>query len=204
MALTLLALKVEHLQNARLFADRLDALSCWPRHAAVAEIGVAYGSYSAQILTQTKPRLFDAYDLFRLHEIEYLWGRPTKEIFGGRTQIEHYRHRFQSEIAAGTLRTFEGDSSTELLKRDPATYDVIYIDGDHGEVGVSKDAAAAERALKHDGLLVFNDYVYYDRTGRPYGVIPVVNDMCVSHGWSVVYVALQKNMFCDIAITRLR
>ncbi|MCM2511256.1 hypothetical protein ACVCIC_04940 [Burkholderia glumae] len=35
-----------------------------------------------------------------------------------------------------------------------------------------------------------------------YGIVPVVNEMVVNQGWKVIGFALQKDMFCDIAIQR--
>jgi hypothetical protein len=44
------------------------------------------------------------------------------------------------------------------------------------------------------------DYHY----GIPYGVAPVVHDLCVNHGWQVVYLAMQRDLFFDIALRRKR
>jgi hypothetical protein len=35
-----------------------------------------------------------------------------------------------------------------------------------------------------------------------YGIVPVVNKMVVNQGWKVLGFALQKHMFCDIALVR--
>jgi SAM-dependent methyltransferase len=196
------ALRAEHVAQARLFANRVDALGSWPKGAHVAELGVAYGGFTDKILRRTEPARFDAFDLFRLHELEKLWNRPTTEIFEGKTQRRFYEDRFADEVASGRLRTFEGDSSAGIAARPPESYDVIYIDGDHSYPGVMKDAEAAIGALKPGGILVFNDYVLYDKTGGRYGVVPVVNALCVEKGWRVFYLALNREMFCDIALVR--
>lgn len=37
----------------------------------------------------------------------------------------------------------------------------IYIDADHSYEGVKKDISVACRKVKHDGILIFNDYIYW-------------------------------------------
>jgi hypothetical protein len=196
------ALRAEHIKGAELFANREDALACWPKDSCVAEVGVALGTFTSHVIKNVRPRLFDAYDLFKLREIPTLWGKPTSEIFLGKTHRRFYEDKFASERSSGLLRIFEGDSSKELGKREQAFYDVIYVDADHAYDAVIRDTHASLKAIKPDGLLVFNDYVLYDKTGSKYGVVPVVNDLCVNHGWRVRYFALQREMFCDVALVR--
>ncbi len=195
-------LRTEHLTDALLYANRVDALACWPSESCVAEVGVAFGTFTAQVFRHVRPRLFDAYDIFRLHEIEVLWGKPAAEVFDGKQHKAYYEDRFSSEISRDRLRVFEGDSSVELSKRRSSFYDVIYVDGDHSYSGVIRDAQASARVLKPGGMLVFNDYILYDKTGNKYGVVPVVNDLCDKEGWTLRYLALQREMFCDVALVR--
>ena len=55
------------------------------------------------------------------------------------------------------------------------------------------------RALKPDGLLVFNDYIMFSQADmRPFGIVPVVNSLCVDEGWEIVGFALQKKLYCDV------
>jgi len=177
-------------------------LTAWQHGAHVAELGVGFGGYSSQILSDAHPSKFDAYDIFNLHEIPMLWGKPSSEIFGGKTQQKYYEDKFKDALNSGIMNIYPGDSSTQLNSRPPETYDVIYIDGDHTIKGAAKDTAASLRAIKSNGILVFNDYVVYDKTGEMYGVVHAVNDLCVNHGWRVLYLALQSEMFCDIALVR--
>lgn len=199
-----LPLRREHVQGARLYATRDDALEALPTGGRVAEIGVAYGDFSERLCDALSPALFDAYDLFRLHEIEVIWGRRSAETFHGRSHRGFYEERFAERIAAGEMRLFEGDSSTLMANSCPDQfYEVIYIDGDHSYDGVCRDTQAALAKIKRHGYLVFNDYIMADHTGNaPYGVVQVVNKLCVSGDWRVHYLALQAAMFCDICLVR--
>lgn len=190
------------MEGAKLFASRADSIQSWPKNTKIAELGVAAGWFTRQVLEVVQPSLFDAYDTFRLHEIPVLWGRESSEILDNKEHQEYYETKFSSQIQDGLLRTFKGDSSTELSKREPNFYDIIYIDGNHSYEGVKRDTEASLKTMRSDGLLVFNDYVFYDKLGNMFGVVPIVNDLCVNHGWKVVYLSLQAEMFCDIAIAR--
>ena len=199
------ALLPEHVADAALYADRNEALAGLPRNGVVAELGVAFGDFSETMIHHLKPLRFDAFDIFRGHESETFWDRPTAECFGELSHRQFYERRFAKEIATNRLCVYEGDSATELGKQPDATYDVIYIDSDHSFAGVVRDANVATRKVKPDGILVFNDYIMFDyHYGVPYGVAPVVHDLCVNHGWQVAYIALQRDLFFDIALRRKR
>jgi hypothetical protein len=65
------------------------------------------------------------------------------------------------------------------------------------------NSVAAKPKLKSDGLLIFNDYIYYSHIDMlPYGVVPVVNAFCVEDNWEMAAFAFQYKMYCDVAIRR--
>jgi Methyltransferase domain len=201
MAKPLLDLQQHCVASARVFATRVDALSFWPQQAVVAELGVAFGDFTQLILERAAPRSFDAYDIFVLHEHATMMGRNTKETFNGKTHRQWYETRFRREIELGQIRVFEGDGAEQILRSTGPLYDVIYIDADHSETAVQRDVDASIQRLRPGGLLVFNDYVRFDRYGRTVGVIPVVNDLCCILGWRVEYVALEREGHLDVALS---
>lgn len=198
-----LSLAQEHVEKARIFATREDALATLPRGGKFAEIGVAFGDFSEHVLRTVEPARFDAFDIFRLHEIETIWGRPSVETFRGQTHRQFYQERFAHEVASGRMRIFEGDSSQLMTQQRDELYDIIYIDGDHTLEGVLRDAEVAARKLSKNGYLVFNDYIMADHTSNsPYGIVQVVNWFCANLGWRVHYLALHRMLFCDICLVR--
>ncbi|WP_181170182.1 FkbM family methyltransferase [Mesorhizobium sp. B2-4-16] len=197
------SLAQEHVENARIFATREDALASLPHGGKFAEIGVAFGDFSEHVLRTLEPTKFDAFDIFRLHEIETIWGRPSVDTFRGQTHRQFYEGRFAQEMASGQMRVFEGDSSQLMSEQPDGLYDIIYIDGDHTLEGVLRDAEVAARKLSRTGYLVFNDYIMADHASNaPYGIVQVVNWFCARLGWRVHYLALQRMMFCDICLVR--
>lgn len=197
------AIASNHIVSARLYASRADMVlsleSRLPRNPVVCEVGVALGDFSEFMLSALRPREFIGMDLFGLHELETLWGRPTREIFEGKTHAQYYCDRFASH----PVRVMEGDSVAALASLPDGIADLIYIDGDHSYEGVKRDAAQAIKKVKSDGLVIFNDYIMYDHLqGGEYGVVPAVNELVNETDWRIVGYALQHRMFCDIALQR--
>lgn len=48
-------------------------------------------------------------------------------------------------------------TSNEFFKANEATYDIIFIDGDHSQAQVLKDVRAAFKCLNKDGVVVLHD-----------------------------------------------
>ena len=101
------------------------------------------------------------------------------------------------------MRAHVGDGRRFIENVPQPYYDIIYLDADHSYSSVLRDATCAIRKLNPDGLLIFNDYVSYDHLAHtPYGIVHVVNDLCVNQGWKITHFAFEQNMFCDVAIRR--
>lgn len=199
-------LEQRHVEGAKLFAHRAamiaDIKLC--DKPVIAEIGVAFGDFSRLMLDRFCPARFDAFDTYGMHQWEKTWGGGgMRDALAGKTHSEFYRDRFASEIAEGLVNMIEGDSSAMLSALPDFFYDLIYIDGAHDYEGVRKDAAVAVKKIKANGLLIFNDYIMHDHiTDTPYGVVPVVNDLCLNHNWRITHFALQGALFCDVGLRR--
>lgn len=197
------AISSEHIASARLYANRADMVLALkdrlPNNPSVCEVGVALGDFSEFLLNALQPREFIAMDLFGLDQLEMLWGRPTRDIFQGKSHAQYYRERFPSP----NVRVIEGDSVAALSSLPDRSIDLVYVDGDHSYEGVKADTAEAIRKVTPDGLLIFNDYILYDHIQKgEYGVVQTVNELVSGTDWRIVGFALQYAMFCDIALQR--
>ena len=194
-----------NLFNALLYADRKDMISdlgAPAKGGQIAEIGVALGDFSQFLLETLSPKRFVGFDLFELHKLESIWGQETKNIFHGMSHYDFFKSRFSQY--GQTVVAEKGFSHDALARYPDEHFDLIYIDAEHTYDPVKRDAELAARKLTDTGLLIFNDYIMYDHfQNAHYGVVPVVNEMVVNQGWSVVGFALQPQMFCDIAIRRI-
>jgi predicted O-methyltransferase YrrM len=168
--------------DARLFADRIEALQYFPKGGRVAEVGTQAGWYAQRMVETLAPHELHLFDLdFSLLEAE----RPE---LASRSEVSLHK----------------GDSS-EMLNRLPDGYfDWIYIDGDHNIDGVRRDAAIAVRKVRPNGVLVFNDYTPWSIMElNDYGVMPVVNELLQNGEWKVAYFTFHQHMYCDMAIRRV-
>lgn len=195
------ALRREHLQDARLYADRwhmIDHLG--PKKVGVvAELGVALGDFSKALIERYDPETFYAIDVFTLHQQERMWNQETAKLLEGKTHVEFYLHRMQAHRHRITV--CEGDGAEQMNKLPDGSIDIIYVDGSHHYADVERDCSVACKKIKPQGLIIFNDYIVWSHLEKMwYGVVPVVNDLVVHKGAKVVALALHPNMYLDIAI----
>lgn len=167
--------------DARLFPSRISALNHFPHGGTVGEVGTQTGRFARQILDVCQPEHLHLFDL----EFDTLMSRNP---------------------ALGTERRVTlhvGDSSTNLSALPDASFDWLYIDGDHSYEGLRRDISQAVRKIRPDGTLVFNDYVLWSALEMiDYGVVPAVNELLCGGEWKVTYFALHPLMYCDIALVR--
>jgi hypothetical protein len=154
-----------------------------PKHGVVAEVGVQQGLNARTILEGAQPR--------ELHLIDLTFSALDEQ------QIE-------PGLGDGTVRLHAGDSADVLASFPDEYFDWIYIDGNHFYSGVKRDIEQAKRKVKREGLLVFNDYITFSHAEFVfYGIVPAVNELCVTEGWGFRYFALAPHMYCDVALARL-
>ena len=67
------------------------------------------------------------------------------------------------------VRIVKGDSSEELRIFPNDYFDFIYVDGNHDEKAVIKDAIGYFRVLKKGGIIAFDDYLLGIRYPNSYG-----------------------------------
>lgn len=172
-------LQDEHLRNCQVVTDRYSLLEHLPKQAVVAEVGVAYGDFSQEILSRTQPKELHLIDL------EQRWdGR-----FADRS--DH-------------VQIHLGDSSETLATFPNCYFDWIYIDADHSYEMVKRDTEVAKTKIKPGGLLVFNDYTIYDAfIAKPYGVPKTVHELCREENWEMTHLALEATGFFDVVLRRM-
>lgn len=78
----------------------------------------------------------------------------------------YFQDAFDANVAqtgaAEKITKLGGDSHTILASLSPNTYDLIYIDGCHLADHAEKDALLAWPLLKAGGIMIFDDYEWFD------------------------------------------
>ena len=144
-----------HLENCQVVASRDKIIQKLPHGGPIAEVGVLAGDFSQILINECSPT--------ELHLIDL-------------DLCSHKIHqRFADQIKAGKVLLHEGKSWSVLKKFTDQYFDFIYIDADHRYENVKKDIMVAKQKIRHDGFLVFNEFVFF---------------------------ALDPYMYCDVAIRR--
>jgi hypothetical protein len=175
-------LAAHHLRACRVLPDRSQILSLLPTGGIVAEIGTLKGLFARRILSTVRPATLHIVDI-DMSRLE----REALEAVRGETAVHLH----------------EGDSVEALNTFADESLDWIYIDADHSYEGARRDALTALRKIKRDGLLLFNDYTPYSPTEQcPYGVMHVVHELCLDHGFEMIYLALHGLGYHDVVLRR--
>jgi hypothetical protein len=172
------AIPAEALVNCRVYPDRESLIEPIPVGGRIAEVGTQHGHWASHLLLKKSPEELHLFDI-------------TFDIL-------------RQDVRSDTrVRLHAGDSSSALGAMQDQYFDWIYIDADHSYEGVRKDAAAAARKVRRDGVLVFNDYLHWSALEAiPYGVVPCVNEMLASGEWEATGIALTPHGYFDIALRR--
>jgi hypothetical protein len=166
------------LQGCQLLANRMEMLYRLPQGGVVAEVGSYQGDFARAILDIMAPS--------RLHLADITFTLCRADV-----------------LADPRVERHEGLSVPFLQACADASFDMIYIDADHGYAAVCADAAAAAPKVKPGGYLIFNDFARIIRPG--FGVLGVHQAVCelaVSSGWPVAFFCLQGEALYDIALRR--
>ncbi|KQV84055.1 class I SAM-dependent methyltransferase [Rhizobium sp. Root1220] len=179
-----------HTAQARLLPDRGKLLDHLPKHGIVAELGVAEGAFTADILARNEPErlyLIDPWDMGR-----YSSG------------IGVINERFKSEIADGSVVVRQGTSIDMLAQFDDNVFDWVYIDTDHSFALTWQELVLADRKVKTDGRIAGHDFCT-GNTVKPvvYGVVEAVNKFCVECGWRFEYLTLEPDAHFSFCLRRI-
>ena len=178
-------LERRHVRNARVLENRQAILDQLPKGGVCIEVGIERGNFSAEILRRIRPAKF--------HLIDYdeKWIRNAAE-------------RFAPDIASGVVQLHHGKSADVLSSFPDAHFDFIYVDANHAYEYVKQDLGIAGAKIKPQGYIVLNDYIFYDHIASlKYGVVEAVNEFCLQHGYEMLYLALEPQMFNDVCLRKM-
>ena len=182
-------LSAEHTRDCRVLPDRHILLDLMPKGAVCAEVGVAFGDYSAEIIARTTPS--------KLYLVD-AWGSARYE--DGLRQVEE---RLKGPLSAGQVEIRRGFSTVVLAALPDDHLDWVYIDTNHSFETTMAELTLCDRKVKADGLVAGHDFC----TGNvvapvPYGVIEACNQFCVAFGWQYKYLTLESHGYFSFCLSR--
>jgi hypothetical protein len=199
-----LVLSMSHVSDARILPSRTDILELLPKNIVFAEVGVALGTFTSEILKRCGVDKFIAIDIFELHRWPETWGGEVGRTLNGQSHLAFYRHKFRDQISQKVMDVLVGDSVEMLGTLPDCSADVIYLDSDHSYEQVSRELDVARRKVKDDGYIILNDYIMFDYlTGLPYGVVQASHEFMIRYNWKMTHLALHPQMFCDIVLKKI-
>lgn len=180
----------KHLDGARLLSTRERMLTEMPQCGIVAEIGVAAGEFSSEILNICKPKKLHLVDCWDSERYGALW--------------DSVRQKFSNEIASNLVEINLG-LSTDVLKTFPDNYfDWIYIDTVHDYKITSQELAISRNKVKKGGLISGHDYCQGNMiSGWSYGVVQAVQEFCVNNNWKIKFLTCESNCYLSFAIAEI-
>ena len=185
-----LELTNEHIDNLKVVLEYRDFLHLLPKNGTIAEIGVADGSGSAQILEVCQPK--------KLHLID-IWGseRYSQEMKKGVLE------KIAREIKGQQVEINEG-FSYDVLKTFPDDYfDWVYIDTDHTYETTAQELDLAIKKVKSDGIIAGHDYTVGNfQSGFPYGVIQAVHEFCAWYEWEMILLTHESHRHLSFALKK--
>ncbi len=156
----------ELLDEARILSDVFELLDRMPKDAVAAEIGVAEGGLSREIVRRTRPR--------KLYLVDP-WNSKNIAAYSEKS-LRNIEKDLSSHISSGIVELRRGYSSDVLPGFEDDHLDWVYVDGAHDYAGVKQDLANCMRIVKPGGLIAGHDYVRWASPTDRYGVVEAVNE----------------------------
>ncbi|MBL8669190.1 MAG: class I SAM-dependent methyltransferase [Alphaproteobacteria bacterium] len=162
-----------------------DFIEALPKGGVVAEIGVAKGDISQDILAIARPRKLHLIDPWRHQPVDD--GGLDPNNVADAEQEQRYRDvlaRFAGPIAAGTVEVHRATSQAVAGGFPDGTFDWIFVDGSHLYEHVLADLSLYAPKLRPDGLFLGDDHVNADLHKRMrFGVVEAVRDFLRASRW---------------------
>lgn len=179
-----------HIKNTRILLNRRELLHSLPKNGIVAELGVASGKFSSEILNICNPE--------KLYLVD-IWS--PKRVEGSKQEVEE---KFRNQINNQTV-TILNSSSIDVVKRfDDNTFDWIYIDTDHSYNTTISELRLWASKIKDAGIIAGHDYDMGSWVhGYKYGVIEAVNQFCVEQNWQIIYLTACHYEVVSYAIKKI-
>ena len=179
-----------HIEGATLLTDRLALLGKLPTQGILAELGVAAGDFSRQIVDICAP--------MQLHLVD-IW---SSDRYGEELYLSANNH-FQQQQQRGEVTIHRKPSLEALESFSDQTFDWVYIDTTHSYELTREELRACARKVKSTGIIAGHDYIQGNwRSQYRYGVIEAVHEFCVEYNYRVLYLTMDISECLSFALVK--
>ena len=172
---------------------RSKLLQFLPRGGEVAEIGVANGDFSHEILTAVAPARLHLIDPWE-HQDRADYAKDVSNVAEADQEgrFNAVLARFCAEIDRQTVRVYRDYSDDAAVFLKDGQLDWIYIDGMHTEEAAYGDLITYQHKVKPDGFIVGHDYTNHVQAQQwNFGVVEAVNRFVRETGYEFVALTLE-------------
>lgn len=184
------SLDLVHTQSCTLLPDRNVMLDHMPKGGRVAEIGVAFGDFTREILNRCVPDriyLIDAWSTDRY-----------------RSGLEQITTEFADRIETGQLIIKQGLSTDVLAGFDAASLDWVYIDTNHTYETTLAELEYCDLIVAPGGRIAGHDFCTGNVIGAvPYGVVEAVTKFCKDRDWQFEFLTVESRGHFSFCIKRI-
>ena len=183
-------LELAHTSGCVLLPDRFYLLDRLPKGAKVAEVGVAFGEFTQEILNRCAP--------------EKLFLIDTWKTARYRDGLEAIKQECAQNIANGQVEIHQGPSVEVLRKMSPGAFDWVYIDTSHTYETTLAELQLSGEIVGEKGRISGHDFC----TGNvvrpvPYGVVEAVTKFCKDRDWQFEFLTAESNGHFSYCLKRL-
>lgn len=183
-------LGLQHTENCTVLPNRGELLFRLRNGGVAAEVGVAFGEFTSEILLKNRPK--------KLHLID-LW--EGDRYGAGLEQIERQHAK---DIEKDVISIHRGHSVPKLEEFDEDYFDWVYIDTNHTFNTTMTELRVCDRKVKRNGRIAGHDFC----TGNvidpvPYGVIEACSKFCQDYGWQFEYLTIESHGHFSFCLMRL-
>jgi len=158
---------------------RGDLISFLPKGGTVAEIGVAEGTFSREIIEKSSPKCLHLIDPWKEFDDAYADDVNNKKQAEMDERAAAVRQLFDAEITQGQVEIHRCTSEEALDRIDDGALDWVYIDGNHTYEAVLEDLSGYWDKVGGDGFILGHDYTNHAAyRAMGFGVVEAVNAFC--------------------------
>jgi hypothetical protein len=174
-----------------------------PHNAVVAEIGVAQGEFSVDILAITNPSQLYLIDCWE-EQSQAVYPTDLNNV-GTALQNSRYNYvkqKFAANKEVKVIRAYTPDIAQAFPDQ---FFDWIFLDANHTYDAVKEDLETWLPKIKTGGYLAGHDYITAEAlkpVGFLFGVVPAVNEFCKNHGFTISLLSTDTWSSYAIKITR--